>query len=51
MDDDYDSNLKCSINTLVWTWASGDMTLDRAEQLACDIFNLFEEANIQDSEQ
>jgi len=34
--------LKLNINALVWTYAPGNTTLERAEKLAVDIFDLFQ---------
>lgn len=39
-----DTYLKLAINKLVWELADGSMTLDRAELLAVQIFELFEVA-------
>jgi hypothetical protein len=41
---DDENNLKIEINTFVWGHAPGDMRLDKADELACKIFELFLEA-------
>lgn len=41
---DDENNLKVQINAFVWMHAPGDMRLDKADELACKIFELFLES-------
>jgi len=38
-----DAQLKCAINQFVWIHAPGQITMEMAESLACDIFYRFED--------